>query len=127
MRDPQPAIPAASPAVVFAALGDQTRLDLLIRLSDGEPRSIIALAADTDITRQAVTKHLKVLADAGLIVGSRTGRESRFRYRPEPVKAARDYLDRVAAQWDDVLGRIKALVEAPAPRQGRVSSRRRSR
>jgi DNA-binding transcriptional ArsR family regulator len=99
------------PADVFAALGDPTRLSLLTRLSDGEPRSISALSADADMTRQAVTKHLKVLEDAGLLSSIRVGRESRFAYRPEPLDAARAYLDRVSAQWDAALGRLRALVE----------------
>jgi DNA-binding transcriptional ArsR family regulator len=99
------------PAPVFAALGDPTRLSLLARLSDGEARSIAALSADTHLTRQAVTKHLGVLEGAGLVASLRVGREHRFAYRPEPVAAARAYLDRVSAQWDAALGRLKALVE----------------
>ena len=99
------------PAPVFAALGDRTRLSLLLRLSDGRSRSIAALSADSRITRQAVTKHLHVLQDAGLVSSVKIGRESRFAYRPEPVAEARSYLDRVSAQWDDALGRLKAFVE----------------
>jgi DNA-binding transcriptional ArsR family regulator len=102
-------VPAA--AAVFAALGDPTRLSLLTRLSDGEPRSISALSTGTRLTRQAVTKHLRVLERVGLVASGRVGRESHFAYRPERLSAARAYLDRVAAQWDDVLGRIKAAVE----------------
>ena len=99
------------PAPVFAALGDRTRLSLLTRLSDGEPRSIAALSVDTDLTRQAVTKHLRVLEDVGLVSSLRVGRESRFAYRPEPLDEARAYLDRVSAQWDAALGRLRELVE----------------
>jgi DNA-binding transcriptional ArsR family regulator len=99
------------PAPVFAALGDRTRLSLLARLSDGEARSISALSADTRLTRQAVTKHLRVLEEAGLVSSLRVGRESRFAYRPEPLEEAKAYLDRVSAQWDAALGRLKALVE----------------
>jgi DNA-binding transcriptional ArsR family regulator len=101
----------ASPAPVFAALGDPTRLSLLMRLSDGERRSIAALSADTALTRQAVTKHLQVLEKAGLVGMSRVGRESRYAYRPEPLAEARAYLDTVSAQWEGALGRLKSLVE----------------
>jgi DNA-binding transcriptional ArsR family regulator len=99
------------PAPVFAALGDRTRLSLLGRLSDGRTRSITRLAADTRLTRQAVTKHLRVLENAGLVSSIRVGRESRFEYRPEPIAEARSYLDTVSAQWDDALSRLKAFVE----------------
>lgn len=101
----------ANPAPIFAALGDRTRLSLLARLSDGEPRSIAALSADTDLTRQAVTKHLHVLEDVGLVSSIRVGRESRFAYRPEPLAAARSYLDEVSARWDEALARLKSFVE----------------
>jgi DNA-binding transcriptional ArsR family regulator len=100
-------------ADIFAALGDRTRLSLLQRLSDGQSRSIASLAADTRLTRQAVTKHLQVLQHAGLVGHVRAGRERRFAYRPEPVDQARAYLDAVSAQWDDALGRLKAFVEGP--------------
>ncbi len=102
----------ASPAPVFAALGDPTRLSLLARLSDGRTRSIAALSGDSKLTRQAVTKHLHVLKKAGLVSSLRVGRESRFVYKPEPVIAAKSYLDEVSAQWDAALGRLKALVES---------------
>ncbi|ASG20873.1 ArsR/SmtB family transcription factor [Nitrospirillum viridazoti] len=105
------AVAAANPATVFAALGDPTRLSLLSRLSDGHARSIAALSADTTLTRQAVTKHLHVLQDAGLVACVRVGRESRFAFQPEPVAAARGYLDAVSAQWDDALSRLRAFVK----------------
>jgi len=97
---------------VFAALGDPTRLVLLAQLSDGAPRSISALSAGSDLTRQAVTKHLRVLEKAGLVASVRVGRESRFEFRPEPVADARSYLDTVSAQWDTALARLRAFVEA---------------
>jgi DNA-binding transcriptional ArsR family regulator len=100
-----------NPAVVFAALGDRTRLALLTKLSDGKPRSIAGLSADTDITRQAVTKHLHVLENAGLVTSSRSGRESQFALRPEPINELRAYLDDVARQWDDALERLRIFVE----------------
>jgi DNA-binding transcriptional ArsR family regulator len=103
---------ATDPAPIFAALGDRTRLSLLMRLSDGRTRSITMLAADGRLTRQAVTKHLRVLQDAGLVTSVRQGRESLYACRPEPLDAARAYLDRVAAQWDDALSRLKTFVES---------------
>lgn len=104
---------SADPAPVFAALGDPTRLSLLITLSDGRTRSIASLSADARITRQAVTKHLRVLENAGLVRSAREGRESRFGYRPETVTAARRYLERVSAHWDEALERLRAAVERP--------------
>jgi DNA-binding transcriptional ArsR family regulator len=98
-------------ASVFAALGDATRLSVVARLADGRPQSIARLTADTDLTRQAVTKHLRVLEEAGMVRSVRVGRESRFALAPKPIDAARDYLDRVSRQWDDALGRLKAFVE----------------
>ena len=99
------------PASIFAALGDRTRLSLLMTLSSGGTKSIARLSADTKLTRQAVTKHLHVLENAGLVSSVRVGRESRFAYRPEPVARAKTYLDRVSAQWDETLGRLRDFVE----------------
>lgn len=100
-----------SPAPLFAALGDPTRLSLLAKLSDGRLRSIADLSSDAAISRQAVTKHLHVLEQAGLVKSTRIGRESRYAFRPEPIESLRDYLDRVSRQWDDALGRLKDFVE----------------
>lgn len=100
-----------APAQVFAALGDRTRLSLLVTLSGGKRRSIASLATDTTISRQAVSKHLQVLERAGLVESIRVGRESLFAYRPEPVATARTYLDRVSAQWDEALSRLRDVVE----------------
>jgi DNA-binding transcriptional ArsR family regulator len=102
----------ADPAPVFAALADPTRLALLHRLSDGHPRPIVALAAGTRLTRQAVAKHLDVLRRAGLVESRPSGRETRFAYRPERVAEARDWLDSVGAQWEDALARLKSHLEA---------------
>ena len=98
-------------APVFAALGDETRLRLVIRLSADGPMSIARLAADAPITRQAVTKHLQVLADAGLACSSRLGRESVWELDLKPLDAARQCLDGLSAQWDKALDRLKKLVE----------------
>lgn len=98
-------------AQVFAALGDRTRLSLLSKLGDGQARSIAKLSTDTRLTRQAITKHLRVLESAGLVASLRVGRESRFAARRETIDEARAYLDGVSRQWDEALGRLKAFVE----------------
>lgn len=99
------------PAPVFAALGDHTRLSLLAKLSRGESLSISRLCSNTDLTRQAVTKHLRVLEDAGLVESQRIGRESKYAMRPASLDAAREYLESVSRLWDDALGRLQAFVE----------------
>ncbi len=106
-RDPAPHLAAH----VFAALGDATRLSLLTKLSDGQTRSISGLSADTNLTRQAITKHLHVLENAGLVISSKVGRESQFAFRPEPIAEVRAYLASVSQQWDDALARLRAFVE----------------
>ena len=98
-------------AAIFAALGDETRLALVGRLSDGTPHSISRLAAGSRLTRQAITKHLKVLEGAGVVRSIRVGRESLFEFRPQRLQEAEAYLARVSQQWDAALGRLKALVE----------------
>ena len=100
-----------SRASVFAALGDETRLSVLGRLAKGEPQSIARLTDGTRLTRQAVTKHLRVLEGAGVVRSVRVGRESRFTLETKPIDEARAYLDVVSRQWDDALARLKALVE----------------
>jgi DNA-binding transcriptional ArsR family regulator len=101
----------ASRALLFAALGDETRLSLIGMLSKGPPRSISQLAAGSPLTRQAITKHLRVLEGAGMVESMRVGRESLFEFRPEPIEQARAYLERVWEQWDDALARLKSVVE----------------
>ncbi len=112
MSNPEPGRAPADPAPVFAALGDATRLELVSRLTDGQTRSIVQLADGLSLTRQGVTKHLRVLERAGIVVSSRVGRESQFTYVPEPVKHLRSYLDTVSVQWDDALSRLKTFVES---------------
>ncbi len=102
---------SADPAPVFSALGDATRLALVSRLSDGQPRSIAQLTDGLGLTRQGVTKHLRVLERAGIVTRRRVGRESRFVFTPAPIDEVRTYLDRVSRQWDDALARLKAFVE----------------
>lgn len=98
-------------AILFAALGDKTRLQLVSRLCDDGPMSITKLSAGAKITRQAVTKHLRVLEDAGLASSSRLGREQLWQLEIEPLEQARYSLDRISRRWDEALGRLKALVE----------------
>ena len=108
---PAAAAALAGSAPVFAALGDETRLALVVRLCAGGPLSIARLTEGTAVTRQAVTKHLHVLEDAGLVRGARLGREQIWQIEPARVTAARESLDQIAAQWDDALGRLKAALE----------------
>jgi DNA-binding transcriptional ArsR family regulator len=96
---------------VFAALGDETRLRLLAKLSSGGPLSITQLATGEPVTRQAITKHLGVLEEAGLVRGQRSGRERRWEIELAPLDTARTCLDLVAQRWDQRLERLRSLVE----------------
>lgn len=98
-------------APLFAALGDETRLSLVMTLSDGQPRSITQLSDDYNLTRQAVTKHLRVLENVGIVRNIRSGRESIFKLDARPINDLKEYLDFVSEQWDDALARLKAYVE----------------
>jgi len=102
----------AGAALLFAALGDPTRLALLQQLSDDGPASISMLAEQfRSMTRQGVTKHLRVLADAGVIDGSRQGREQVWTINPGRLAEGRRCLELIAREWDDALARIKSHVE----------------
>jgi DNA-binding transcriptional ArsR family regulator len=98
-------------APVFAALGDKTRLSLVSKLCDGQPRSISQLTAGSRLTRQAITKHLRVLQNVEIVRSARSGRESLFEFVPEPIDELRKYLDVVSRQWDQALSRLKSFVE----------------
>jgi DNA-binding transcriptional ArsR family regulator len=98
-------------APLFAALGDTTRLRLLLRLSANGPESIVRLSAKSAVSRQAITKHLEVLAKAGLVRGSRHGRERIWELEPARLADAREYLEGISRQWDDALERLKGFVE----------------
>jgi DNA-binding transcriptional ArsR family regulator len=98
-------------APVFAALGDATRLRLVARLSGGRPQSITQLSAGAAVTRQAITKHLRVLADAGLVRGRKQGREQMWELNLRQVQEARRRLDLIAQQWDGALARLKLMLE----------------
>lgn len=96
---------------MFAALGDQTRLRLVARLGREGPLSIARLTEGTDVTRQAVAKHLRVLADAGLARSVRQGRERLWQLDRSRIEEARRSLERIAERWDEALGRLKVAVE----------------
>jgi DNA-binding transcriptional ArsR family regulator len=98
-------------APVFAALGDPTRLSLVRKLCAGSPLSISQLTEGTPVTRQAITKHLRVLEGAGLVRGVRQGRESLFALEGRPLEEARQALETISHQWDQALARLKAFVE----------------
>ena len=98
-------------APVFRALGDETRLRLVRKLSRGQPCSISQLTAGTKLTRQAITKHLRVLESVAIVHSIRTGRENLFEFHPGPIEEVRKYLDLVSEQWDQTLARLKAFVE----------------
>lgn len=98
-------------APIFAALGDETRMRIIAVLCAGGALSITQLTDGADITRQAVTKHLQVLAQAGLVRDVKVGRERLWEFEPTQLDTARRALDEIAQQWDRALGRLKRLVE----------------
>jgi DNA-binding transcriptional ArsR family regulator len=111
-RSPSPAVASLKAHVpVFAALGDETRIALVVRLSDGRPHSISQLTEGTKLTRQAVTKHLRVLESVGVVRCERRGRERQFAFDPLPIVNLKDYLDSVSRHWDEAFSRLKACVE----------------
>ena len=98
-------------SVVFFALGDETRLMLLAELSRGSSCSIVHLTQGSALTRQAITKHLRVLQQAGVVRGVRNGREKLYQLDPRPLEEARQTLERISTRWDAALARLRALVE----------------
>jgi DNA-binding transcriptional ArsR family regulator len=98
-------------APIFAALGDETRLRLVSRLCDDGPMSITRLTAGSHVTRQAITKHLHVMEEAGLVRSTRHGRESIWQLDQRRLKDARHYLDLISKQWDNALARLREFVE----------------
>jgi DNA-binding transcriptional ArsR family regulator len=101
----------AGSASVFAALGDETRLRLVFRLCDDGPMSIAKLTSGFPITRQAVSKHLRVMENAGLVRSRQHGRESVWQLEQKRLAEARRYLQSISTQWDQALGRLKRFVE----------------
>ena len=101
-----------SVAGVFAALGDATRLKLVAVLCAGGALSITQLTANTDISRQAVTKHLHTLADAGVVRDIKHGRERLWQIEPAKIDEAKAALDAIGKAWEQALGRLKAFAES---------------
>ena len=102
--------PAEAGPVLFA-LGDETRLALVARLSAGGPQSIAGLTTGSEITRQAITKHLDVLARAGVVHDVRRGRERIWELDTDRLNEAGRYLKRMSKRWDAALDRLRKLVE----------------
>jgi DNA-binding transcriptional ArsR family regulator len=97
--------------MLFAALGDEIRLRLVARLCDDGPMSLTHLTTGTQITRQAITKHLRVMKDAGLVRCTRHGRETLWQLEQGRLDDVRHYLDIIARHWDDALARLQKFVE----------------
>ena len=98
-------------ATVFFALGDKTRLQLIAVLCAGGAFSIAQLTANTDLSRQAVTRHLQMLSDAGLVKDLKMGRERLWQFEPAAMEEARGSLEMIGRQWEQALGRLKASLE----------------
>lgn len=98
-------------APLFAALGDETRLRLVVRLAKAGPGSISRLTEKADVSRQAITKHLDVLEGAGLVKSRKIGRERVWELEPDRFAAAQSHLENLSKQWDSALDRLKILVE----------------
>lgn len=96
---------------MFAALGDATRLQIVARLCEGGPLSIARLTEGAQVSRQAITKHLHALSDAGLVRSRRAGRERIWQLQTRRLAEVRRYLDRISRQWDQAIGRLRSLVE----------------
>lgn len=101
----------AGSAPVFAALGDETRLQVVSRLCNEGPLSIVRLSSNTGVSRQAVSKHLRVLEDAGLVRSSKEGRENVYTLEPRALIEAKRWLDTISLEWDHTLERLRAFVE----------------
>src|SRR5437867_9045055 len=98
-------------APIFAALGDEIRLGIVARLAAGDQMSITRLTEGTDVTRQAVTRHLEVLEDAGLVRAMRQGRERLWELEPKRIELARRSLEEISRWWDEKLAALKDKVE----------------
>ncbi len=109
--DKAPQQTATDLASVFFALGDKTRLQLIAVLCAGGAFSIAQLTANTDVSRQAVTKHLQMLADAGLVKDLKLGRERLWQFEPAAMEEARRELEIIGRQWEQALGRLKTSLE----------------
>ena len=111
MRTSAAAVKLAGAAPIFAALGDETRLRIVARMCGEGPLSIMRIAAGAAVSRQAITKHLHALEEAGLARSSRVGRERIWELRPRRLSEATRYLEQISRHWDAALDRLRALVE----------------
>jgi DNA-binding transcriptional ArsR family regulator len=110
-RNKGAALRISEAAPLFAALGDETRLQLVSRLGAEGPLSIVRLSEGTQVTRQAISKHLTALADAGLVHGTRQGRERIWQLEPRRLEKAREHLAQISEQWDAALGRLQDFLQ----------------
>lgn len=108
-------VPPESLVPVFAALGDATRMRLMVLLCAGRASSITHLAANTDISRQAVTRHLQVLSDAGWVKDLKMGRERLWQLDPARLAEARRTLEIIGQQWNAALKPLKVFAESDEP------------
>jgi DNA-binding transcriptional ArsR family regulator len=103
---------ASAAGDVFGALGDPTRRHLVELLArDPGAATATALSSGLPISRQAVTKHLGVLADARIVRRRRSGREARYELEPAALAEAERWLEDVGAAWDRRLARLTRVVE----------------
>jgi DNA-binding transcriptional ArsR family regulator len=96
---------------ILAALGDESRLQIIIKLCRNGPQSIAKLTKGANISRQGVTKHLNALHEAGLLRSERRGRERIWKLEPQRLDEVRGYLAQISQQWDDALARLKSAIE----------------
>lgn len=99
---------------VYAALADPTRQQIVEWLSTGEEATATELAQRLPVTRQAVSRHLFELADAGILTRHKRGRDVRYRLQPARLEDAAAWLSERAAAWDTALGRLASVLEAEA-------------
>lgn len=99
-------------SAVFSALGDPTRLQVVARLAAEGPLTVSALADGAVISRQAISKHLRVLDEAGIIRGHRDGRSRVWELDPDRLDEARRAVEVISRRWDESLRRLQLLVEA---------------
>lgn len=92
---------------VFSALADPTRRQVILALSEQGPSTATGLAANLPVTRQAVTKHLSALANAGLVTSSRRGREKLYQISPRPLTDAVSWMADLGARWDERLAALR--------------------
>lgn len=105
------ALRVSEAAPLFAALGDETRLRLVARLGAEGPLSLVRLCESTPVTRQAISKHLSALADAGLVHGTRQGRERIWQLEPARLEKAREHLAEISREWDSALERLQGFLK----------------